>query len=555
MAQFSSRTTAFLFVAFLSFAVNTAGADAKAAERAVTPEIRIDSGIIRGLLAGEKKDVRAFKGIPFAAPPVGKLRWKPPQPPAAWQGVRDCFKFGPACPQFVPMLLVGMPEMVTNAPPSEDCLYLNVWAPQTAANQKLPVLYWIHGGGFVIGAASQPIYDGEELARLGCIVVSVNYRVGLFGFLAHPALSAESPQKISGNYGLLDQIEGLRWVKRNIAAFGGDPDRVTIFGESAGGISVDCLMVAPAAKGLFAGAIAQSATALNLPRLREPVDGHESSEQVGVKAMAACGLDASADAAQMRHLDASALVRAVPIDLAIPDPIKLRSPFLFCGPTVDGQVIPEEPLTAFAAGREHPVPLIVGNTRKEMALFLLGSKFPADPADYLQQLQEYFGPVAPNLAAAYPVHDAGQIRPAIIQMTTDLSFALTSRAIARAHAAAGHPTFRYQFSRGTHRPILELLGAHHGSELLYLFQRPLGSNPDDARIGRVMGQYWINFAASGNPNGADVPKWPAYERGTEPMIDFARDVTELSGYRNAELDLMERISKKQMVSDESKQTR
>src|SRR6478609_2408061 len=240
-------------------------AQTQPAKQVVTPEIRIHTGVLRGLIVGPKNDICVYKGIPFAAPPVGNLRWNPPRPPHAWQGVRDCFEFGPACPQPSIAPLILMPEMVTNAHLSEDCLYLNIWAPTGRANQKLPVLYWIHGGGFVIGAASQPMYDGEELARLGCVVVSVNYRLGLFGFLAHPALSAESPDHVSGNYGLLDQIEGLGWVRRNIAAFGGDPDRVTVFGESAGGISVDCLMVMPAARGLFHGAIAQSATALTLP--------------------------------------------------------------------------------------------------------------------------------------------------------------------------------------------------------------------------------------------------------------------------------------------------
>src|SRR4051812_27071011 len=335
--------------------------------RVPTPEVRTESGALRGLAVGEKRDVYAYKGIPYAAPPVGDLRWKPPQAAKSWTGVRDCFDFGPACPQAPPILMPAIPELAIGAPMDEDCLFLNIWVPaasaRAGASGKLPVLYWIHGGGFVIGAASQPMYDGEELARLGCVVVSVNYRVGPFGFLAHPALSAESPDHVSGNYGLLDQIEGLRWVRRNIAAFGGNPDRVTICGESAGGISVDCLMVMPAARGLFHGAIAQSATALTLPRLREPVGGEESSEQSGLKAMAACGLDASADVAKMRRLDPATLVRTVPIALAIASPIKLRPPFISCGPNFDGVSIPDQPPAIFAAGREHPVPMIVGNTR------------------------------------------------------------------------------------------------------------------------------------------------------------------------------------------------
>jgi para-nitrobenzyl esterase len=542
LLKMNSHLRALLAIALISVTACITSSVNAAADRQPTADLRIDSGMIRGLVVGDKKDIRVYKGIPYAAPPVGGLRWKPPLPPANWQGVRDCFEFGAACPQVVPLLLVGMPEMVVNARLSEDCLYLNVWAPAGRATQKLPVLYWIHGGGFVVGAASQPIYDGEELARLGCIVVSVNYRLGLFGFLAHPALSAESIQNVSGNYGLLDQIEGLRWVKRNIGAFGGDPDRVTIFGESAGGISVDCLMVTPAAKGLFHGAIAQSATALKLPRLRTAVDGHESAEQAGWRAMAACGLDASATAAQMRQLDAATLSRAIGTEPGVPPPMRLQPLFLECGPLVDGQVIPDEPMALFAAGHEHPVPLMVGSTRNEMSLLLLGSRVPADQADYLKQLQENLGGLAAAVAAAYPVHDADSVRPAVIQLTTDLNFALEARSIARAHSAAGHPTFRYQFSRPSKRAMLELLGAHHGAELLYLFQRPLGGSADDLRLSRALGQYWINFAASGNPNGDGLATWPAYHANAEQMIDFAKEVKIMSGYRNGELDLMEKVA-------------
>jgi para-nitrobenzyl esterase len=204
--------------------------------------------------------------------------------------------------------------------------------------------------------------------------------------------------------------------------------------------------------------------------------------------------------------------------------------------------IPDQPPAIFAAGREHPVPLIIGNTRNEMSLFLLGSKMPADEADYLKQLQANFPDLAAALSAAYPVHDASQIRPAVIAMMTDLSFARDTRAVVRAHSAAGHPAFRYQFSRGSHRPILELLGAHHGCELLYLFQRPLGGQGDDLRMSRLMGRYWVNFAATGNPNGTGLPDWPVCDLRTETMIDFAKEVEVLHGYRNGQLDLMEKVA-------------
>ncbi|HEV3204170.1 MAG TPA: carboxylesterase family protein, partial [Gemmataceae bacterium] len=449
-----------------------------AAERIPTAELRIDSGSLRGLVVGDKKDVQVYKGIPYAAPPVGEGRWKPPQPVSAWQGVRDCFEFGAACPQKIVPLFSNLPEMAIRVPFSEDCLFLNVWTPAERQSAKLPVLYWIHGGGFSMGAASQSLYDGEELARLGCVVVSINYRVGLFGFLAHPALSKESTDKVSGNYGLLDQIEGLRWVKRNIAAFGGDPAHVTIFGESAGGMSVLCLMAAPQAKGLFHGAIAQSAAWMSMSQLREAPPGQETAEHAGQRLIAACGLDASADARQMRQLDAKALVEADPSNPGPGAPLRLKPLSLMIAPVVDGHIITDSPNVLFSAERQHPVPMIVGNTKDEMALLALGTKFPADEAAYLKQLRDDFGDLAEPIAKFYPARDAGQFRPAVIQLTSDLSFVSETRHIARTHAATGQKTFRYQFSRGTKRGFLQSLGAHHGAELAFLFQRPAAR--DDA---------------------------------------------------------------------------
>ncbi len=507
-----------------------------------TPTLHIDSGSIRGLVVGDKKDVHVYKGIPYAAPPVGDQRWKPPQPVRPWQGVRDCFAFGAACPQKLPALFGSIPEMAINAPLSEDCLFLNVWTSADRKSAKLPVLYWIHGGGYVMGAASQPLYDGEGLARLGCVVVSINYRLGLFGFLAHPALSRESKDNVSGNYGLLDQVEGLRWVQRNIAAFGGDPDHVTIFGESAGGMSVLCLMVAPQAKGLFHGAIAQSPAWLNMVGLRAAPPGRETAEQAGRQFITACGLDASADAKQLRQIDAKALVRAVPAEPGAGAPLRLKPLALRIAPVVDGHVIPDDPNLLFAAGRQHGVPLIIGNNKDEMAIFVLTARMPADRTAYLKQLKEDFGDLAELVAKAYPAQDAGQIRSAVIQLTSDLAFVSETRWIARTHAAAGHPTYRYQFARGTKRGFLQGLGAHHGAELAFVFQRPaLRDDAKEMGISRDMGHYWIHLAATGNPNGPGLPRWPAYRADTEEMVDFADDVHVLKGYRNEQLDVIEKI--------------
>jgi para-nitrobenzyl esterase len=511
-------------------------------ERVPTSEIRIDSGVVRGLVVGDKKAVHAFKGIPYAAPPVGEGRWKPPQPVSPWQGVRDCFEFGAACPQKMPTLFATIPEMAIRVPESEDCLFLNIWTPAERTSAKLPVLYWIHGGGYVMGAASQPLYDGQELARLGCVVVSINYRLGLFGFLAHPALSKESTDKVSGNYGLLDQIDGLRWVKRNIAAFGGDPNHVTIFGESAGGMSVLCLLAAPEAKGLFHGAISQSPAWMNMAQLRETFPGEETAEQTGQRLLAGSGVPASADARQMRQLDVKALVQAAPAEPGPGAPLRLKPLTLWIGPIVDGHVLTDNPNTLFAAGRQHAVPVIIGNTREEMSLLALGTKFPADEAAYLKQLKDDFGNLAGPVAKMYPAPDGKELKPAIIQLASDLSFVSETRHIARAHAAAGQKTFRYQFSRGSKRGFLQSLGAHHGCELAFLFQRPAARDDDgEMGISRTIGRYWINFAAAGDPNGQGLPAWPAYRLDSEEMVDFAADASILKRHRNDQLDVIERV--------------
>jgi para-nitrobenzyl esterase len=511
-------------------------------KRAPTSAVRINSGKVRGLVVGDTKDVDAFKGIPYAAPPVGGLRWKPPQPVKPWEGVRDCFEFGPACPQVTPMILAAIPELAVGAPLGEDCLYLNVWTPAGHEGKTLPVLYWIHGGGFVVGAASQPLYDGEELSRLGCVVVSVNYRVGLFGFLAHPALSNESSNHISGNYGLLDQIEGLRWVHRNIGAFGGDPDRVTIFGESAGGISVLAMMVAPQARGLFHGAIAQSATAMDFAPLRgEAPQGRLTAEESGRRFISSCGLGDSPDVAQMRKLDAKRLLSVAPSEAAGGPGAALHfKPLLLpIGPAIDGHVLLEEPRQAFAAGHQNPVPLIIGNTQNEMSLFMLTTRMPADEASYLNILKQDFGDFAEPIAKAYPGHDPVEIRASAIQLATDLSFVSTTRFFAR--AAARQKTFRYQFSRGTKKGFLQLLGAHHGVEVAFVFQRPFGTDQEEKSISHAMGRYWLNFAASGDPNGTDLPTWPSYRTGEEAAVDFAHGISVLKDLRIQQLDLIEKV--------------
>lgn len=524
----------------MTFLLGQAGVS-EAPKPVPTAPIAIDAGQVRGIVVGKENDVHAFKGIPFAAPPVGELRWKAPQPAASWDGVRDCFAFGSACPQRIPAAMRAIPQMAINAPYDEDCLYLNVWRPADAEGKKLPVLFWIHGGGYTMGAASQPLYDGESLARRGTVVVSINYRLGPLGFLAHPALSAESPTKTSGNYGLMDQIEALRWVKRNIAAFGGDPDRVTILGESAGGGSVLCLLVSPEAKGLFHRAVAQSAPDMTLAFLRESSDLLPAAETFGEETIAKCGVT-SGKLADMRAIDAEQLVKnspALEVDQNIE--LTLRGKPLPVAPIVDGLIIPTQPNEILAAGKEHSVPLIVGNNRDEMTMFFMRIQTPREVSAYTDQIEKDFGPLAAVISAAYPAKDAKSVRDAIIHMVSDVVFGAQARFTARVHSRHGNPTYRYIFSLGSNEFPMSAMGAHHGCELAYLFGRLNRANDVEKRIVDVFQGYFVNFAATGNPNGEGLPEWPAFSTENDALIEIERDVAVREHHRKDQLDAIDQF--------------
>jgi para-nitrobenzyl esterase len=301
-------------------------------------------------------------------------------------------------------------------------------------------------------------------------------------------------------------------------------------------------MVAPQAKGLFQAAVAQSSPGMNMLRLHDADKGKETAEQFGESLMVACGLHGSADAKQMRQLEAKTLASATPMEGAGAGGLRLKPIALKVGPIVDGQVIPDNPNALFTSRHQHPVPLIVGNTRDEMALMLLTAKFPSDMASYQKKVRDEFGDEAEAVEKAYPANDPGQMRSAIIQLTSDLSFVSETRLIARAHSAAGQKAYRYQFSRGTNRGFLKTLGAHHGAEVSYVFQLPSArSDESGMRISQAMGRYWINLAAAGNPNSQGLPNWPAYAADSEELVDFGQNVTILKGPRNDQLDLIERI--------------
>jgi para-nitrobenzyl esterase len=501
-----------------------------------------------GLVSGAGAELSVFKGIPYAAPPVGELRWKPPVAPQSWTGVRAAVEFGFACPQpaFAPWVL---PKQ------NEDCLTLNVWTPAKKAGQKLPVMVWIHGGGFFVGAGSQSIYDGEALARRGAVVVTFNYRLGVLGFLAHPALTRESPHQSSGNYGLLDQIAALQWVHDNIAAFGGDPKRVTIFGESAGGTSVYMLLVSPLARGLFQRAIAESGAWLYRPL------SHLSQSWYGKPPAEKLGADLGANLAELRALPAEEVLKR-----------GLRLPELFFDrgydrrPIVDGWVIPDDPGALFDSGRYNRVPLLAGTNGDEATLFMQVA--PVNTlAAYRDWARSTFGDSdGARLLELFPASADSELRQVASRITADSAFLHGARCVARAMSGTNR-VWMYHFTRVNGLGRAMKLGAFHGSEMAYawgnlahpFFDLPghpmtaVASKPDlfDARDHALSGEMngaWVRFAATGDPNGPGLPSWPAYDRTGDRYLELGDKTAPAAKLREKELDFFDQVYARQRAN-------
>ncbi|NOT39728.1 MAG: carboxylesterase family protein [Alphaproteobacteria bacterium] len=445
-------------------------------------------------------DLLAYKGVPFAAAPVGALRWRAPEAVVPWSGVRPATAFAPACLQNG----VSMPGEVLSRT-SEDCLYLNVWTPAANWAAKLPVLVWIHGGGFTNGSASMPLYSGDRLARRGIVVVTVAYRLGAFGFLAHPELSAETAQKSSGNYAFRDQIAALQWVQRNIGAFGGDPTRVTIAGQSAGAMSVNILMASPLAKGLFHRAIGQSGGFFEPVQLA-PQYLLANAERDGVAFAASLG---ATSVEALRRLPPEAVLKA--------------NAGRISHPVIDRHVLPRTPFEVCSERRQTPVPLLVGVNAEEARSLSDVSKVTAP--SFAADITKTFGPLPPPLIEAYPFKTDGEARAARIAFETDLRFGWNMWTWARLHAAAGAPVFSYRFAQ--HPPFPQGSpyagwGPAHFAELWYMFdhldQAPWPWRAEDRRLAQTMAAYWVNFVKTGNPNGASVPAWPAFAGSTGPLL-------------------------------------
>ena len=449
-----------------------------------------EAGRVRGSQSG---GIVAYEGVPFAAAPVGPLRWREPQPAQPWRGVRNATAFAPACMQ-LGVSMPGEPDPKVD----EDCLYLNVWTPAKRPEGPLPVMLFIPGGGYTNGATSLPLYWGDRLARRGVVVVTIAYRLGVLGFLAHPELTAESPHHSSGNYGLMDQAAALAWVKRNITGFGGDPGRVTIFGQSAGAMSVSMLMTSPLARGLFQGAIGESG-GLFEPLQLAPSYSLNVAERDGASYAKSVG---AASLADLRRLPAAQLLRGEAGKVS--------------HPVVEPYALPLSPYDAFVAGKQARVPVLVGwNAEEPRSLTDLSH---VRAATFTEDIHKAFGPLPDAMIDAYPHADDAQAVQARVDFERDLRFAWDDWAWARLQAQAGPPVYVYRFERRPPFPAGSVRagwGASHFAELWYVFdhldQETWAWTPADRRLADTMAGYWVNFARRGDPNGAGRPAWPRFQ--------------------------------------------
>jgi para-nitrobenzyl esterase len=482
--------------------------------------ITVEGGKISGTVAN---GVRVYKGIPFAAPPVGDLRWKAPQPVVAWSGVKNADTFGSQCVQ--QPYPAGSPYAAAPAPMGEDCLYLNVWSAAGAGDTR-PVMVWIHGGAWTRGSGATPTYDGAALAKKGVVVVTTNYRLGPFGFLAHPELTAESAQHASGNYAILDHVAALKWVQKNIATFGGNPANVTIFGESAGSWSVNAVQATPLAKGLFHRAIGESgAQFARNPHLAD-------AEKGGVALAKAVGADS------LKAL------RAVPAEKLL-EVQSFRS-----GANVDGWVLPDEVRTIFAQKKQNAVPVLIGSNANEWTTLSSPAQFPKTLDDFHRRMDVQFPGMAKDLDAVYPVKTDTDIAEAMLGLGRDTTFTLEMRTWARMVTAAGRKAFLYQFTRVPPGPN-PAWGAYHASEIAYAFNN-VGSRPwaQDADRGLAdrMSSYWVNFATAGDPNGKGLPAWAPYDQSAEPYLDLGDAVQVRNHLLKAQLDFLEQAQQRRAVT-------
>ena len=465
--------------------------------------------------------VDCFLGIPYAAAPVQELRWKAPQAPKQWNDIRQCFNFAADSPQTV--------NPSYRAPhQSEDCLFLNVWSPAVNSSQKLPVMVWIYGGGFVAGSGSDPVSDGALMASKGVVVVSFNYRAGVFGFLAHPALSAESECNVSGNYGLLDQIAALKWVQKNITQFGGDPNRVTLFGFSAGSASIALLLACSHAKGLFHQSILQS------PGSARPLATLPEAEALSLKEL-------GSDLAHLRSLDSQQILKLT--GLFNPKIRGLTTPRIL-RPILDGYLLTQNERDVLKSHQQAMLPMIVGSNLDEGSLLTKDWTIKSIN-DYVGLVNVNFKDFASEAFQLYSAKNESEVTGAVAQLFGDTQFNYGTRLLAQSNSNRVEKTWRYLFAK--RRPS-QADGPHHGQEVAHVFGNLSAKmtavendyDQQDKYISDTMLKYWVQFAYTGNPNQASLPGWPKYEIGLDNMIVFGNEISYQMGYRQKNLDFIDR---------------
>ena len=480
--------------------------------------VKVEGGLVAGMPGKQDASIEVFKGIPFAAPPVGDLRWRAPEAVVAWQGVKKADKFGDSCVQALTRGKAGFGpwtwEFLTQNEVSEDCLYLNVWTPAKSASERHPVFVYIYGGGFSSGSAEVPVYDGEGLARRGLVVVTINYRVGVLGFLAHPELTKESGHQASGNYGLLDQVAALRWIQKNIAAFGGDSGRVTIAGQSAGAMSVHFLTASPLGKGLFQRAIAESGGSSLTARSAVPVMVPKNLAEAEADGMKFASEHGAHSLQELRAMSWQDLMKPAA-------GAQGGGPGLRFVPIVDGYLAPESPQDAMLAGKLNDVPMLTGVNADEITGSILGPAGPVKTDDFQKQSARKFGEKAGEFAKLYPAAtdaDATHMRAGSSRDESLVGMYLWAR---KRDAGAKTPAYIYLWDHALPGPEAAKWGAFHTSEVPYamntLYMSDRTFTEADRRIADMMSGYWANFAATGDPNGKGLPHWPAVSAKPEVM--------------------------------------